>query len=138
LGRTVSRDRQNRPNKLKIEEDSRAVAECIRELPALRERAEAGKRELGNFAAWQAQRPSPPPKPPSAHRGGSLTVTIISPGANKINVIKAIREVTGFELREAKDLLDNAPQPVKRGVTREEAEAIARKLSDAGASVRIE
>ena len=138
LGRTVSRDRQNRPNKLKIEEDSLAVAECIRELPALRERAEAGKRELGNFAAWQAQRPSPPQKPTSAHRGGSLTVTIISPGANKINVIKAIREVTGFELREAKDLLDNAPQPVKRGVTREEAEAIARKLSDAGASVRIE
>ena len=58
-------------------------------------------------------------------------------GANKIDVIKAVREVTGFDLREAKDLVDNVPRPVKHGVDEEEAKAIASKFEAVGASVQI-
>jgi large subunit ribosomal protein L7/L12 len=58
-------------------------------------------------------------------------------GANKILVIKAVRELTGLGLREAKDLVDAAPKPVKEGVAREEAEAVKEKLADAGATVEI-
>ncbi|MDP9272299.1 MAG: 50S ribosomal protein L7/L12 [Chloroflexota bacterium] len=58
-------------------------------------------------------------------------------GANKILVIKAVRELTGLGLREAKDLVDAAPKPVKEGVAREEAEAVKEKLAEAGATVEI-
>ena len=58
-------------------------------------------------------------------------------GANKINVIKAVREVTSLGLKEAKDLVDGAPKPVKEGINKEEAEAIRKKFTDAGATVEI-
>ncbi len=58
-------------------------------------------------------------------------------GANKILVIKAVRELTGLGLKEAKDLVDAAPKPVKEGVTKEEAEAVKEKLTEAGASVEV-
>lgn len=58
-------------------------------------------------------------------------------GANKINVIKAVREVTTLGLKEAKDLVEGAPQPVKEGVSKEEAEAVKKKLEEAGATVEI-
>jgi large subunit ribosomal protein L7/L12 len=58
-------------------------------------------------------------------------------GANKINVIKAVREVTSLGLKEAKDLVDGAPKTVKEGVNKEEAEAIKKKFADAGATVEI-
>jgi large subunit ribosomal protein L7/L12 len=58
-------------------------------------------------------------------------------GANKINVIKAVREVTSLGLKEAKDLVDGAPKPIKEGVSKEEAEAIKKKFTDAGASVEV-
>ena len=58
-------------------------------------------------------------------------------GANKILVIKAVRELTGLGLKEAKDLVDAAPKPVKEGVTKEEAEQVKEKLAEAGASVEI-
>ncbi|HEY8490538.1 MAG TPA: 50S ribosomal protein L7/L12 [Dehalococcoidia bacterium] len=58
-------------------------------------------------------------------------------GANKINVIKAVREVTTLGLKEAKDLVEGAPQPVKEGVTKEEAESVKKKLEEAGATVEI-
>jgi large subunit ribosomal protein L7/L12 len=58
-------------------------------------------------------------------------------GANKINVIKAVREVTSLGLKEAKDLVDGAPKTVKEGVTKDEAEAIKKKFVDAGASVEV-
>ncbi|MGB7763292.1 MAG: ribosomal protein L7/L12 [Bryobacteraceae bacterium] len=66
-----------------------------------------------------------------------MTVTLISVGANKINVIKAVREVTGFGLKEAKDLVDSTPQPIKRGVNPQEAQFIRQKFIDAGATVQI-
>ena len=58
-------------------------------------------------------------------------------GANKILVIKAVRELTGLGLKEAKDLVDAAPKPVKEGVTKEEAEAVKEKLAEAGAAVEV-
>jgi large subunit ribosomal protein L7/L12 len=58
-------------------------------------------------------------------------------GANKILVIKAVRELTGLGLKEAKDLVDAAPKPVKEGVTKEEAEQVKEKLAEAGATVEV-
>ena len=58
-------------------------------------------------------------------------------GANKINVIKAVREVTSLGLKEAKDLVDGAPKPIKEGVNKEEAEAIKKKFTEAGATVEV-
>ena len=58
-------------------------------------------------------------------------------GANKINTIKAVREVTSLGLKEAKDLVDSAPAPIKEGITKEEAEALKAKLEEQGASVQI-
>ena len=66
-----------------------------------------------------------------------FTVVLKEVGANKINVIKAVREVTSLGLKEAKDLVDGAPKPVKEGISKEEAETIKKKFVDAGASVEV-
>jgi large subunit ribosomal protein L7/L12 len=66
-----------------------------------------------------------------------FTVVLTAAGSNKINVIKAVREVTSLGLKEAKDLVDGAPKTVKEGVNKEEAEAIKKKFVDAGATVDI-
>jgi large subunit ribosomal protein L7/L12 len=66
-----------------------------------------------------------------------FTVVLTAAGANKINVIKAVREVTSLGLKEAKDLVDGAPKTVKEGVNKEEAETIKKKFTDAGASVEV-
>jgi large subunit ribosomal protein L7/L12 len=58
-------------------------------------------------------------------------------GSNKINVIKAVREVTSLGLKEAKDLVDGAPKPIKEGVSKDEAETIKKKFTDAGATVEV-
>ncbi|GHV47537.1 50S ribosomal protein L7/L12 [Synergistales bacterium] len=60
-----------------------------------------------------------------------------APGANKINVIKAVREITSLGLKEAKELVDNPPKPVKEGVSKEEAEEVKKKLVEAGAEVEV-
>ena len=62
-----------------------------------------------------------------------FTVTLTAFGENKVNVIKAVRELTGLGLKEAKDLVDGAPKPVKEGVNKADAEAMVKKLIDAGA-----
>jgi large subunit ribosomal protein L7/L12 len=66
-----------------------------------------------------------------------FTVTLTEVGGNKINVIKVVREVTALGLKEAKDLVEAAPKAVKEGVSKEEAETIKQKLSDAGATVEV-
>ncbi len=66
-----------------------------------------------------------------------FTVVLKDVGANKINVIKAVREVTNLGLKEAKDLVDGAPKTVKEGVSKEEAETIKKKFSEAGATVEV-
>ncbi|MEL6547886.1 MAG: 50S ribosomal protein L7/L12, partial [Myxococcota bacterium] len=59
------------------------------------------------------------------------------PGGNKIAVIKEVRAITGLGLKEAKDLVDNAPKPIKEGIEKDEAEELKKKLEDAGAKVSI-
>jgi large subunit ribosomal protein L7/L12 len=66
-----------------------------------------------------------------------FAVVLTAAGANKINVIKAVREVTSLGLKEAKDLVDGAPKTVKEGVNKDEAEAIRKKFTDAGATVEV-
>src|SRR5438270_11749491 len=66
-----------------------------------------------------------------------FSVILTGVGANKINVIKAVREVTSLGLKEAKDLVDGAPKPIKEGVSKDEAENIRKKFTDAGATVEV-
>lgn len=66
-----------------------------------------------------------------------FSVVLTAVGANKINVIKAVREVTSLGLKEAKDLVDGAPKPIKEGVNKEEAETIKKKFTEAGATVEV-
>src|ERR1700687_1038793 len=66
-----------------------------------------------------------------------FAVVLTAAGANKINVIKAVREVTSLGLKEAKDLVDGAPKTIKEGVNQDEAEAIRKKFTDAGATVEV-
>jgi large subunit ribosomal protein L7/L12 len=66
-----------------------------------------------------------------------FTVMLAEVGANKVNVIKAVRELTGLGLKEAKDLVDGAPKPVKEGVNKADAEAAKKKLEEAGAKVQV-
>ena len=82
---------------------------------------------------------------PAAAGGGAakaeekteFTVMLTAVGDNKVNVIKAVREVTSLGLKEAKDLVDGAPKPVKEGVSKAEADAVLKKLTDAGAKAEI-
>jgi large subunit ribosomal protein L7/L12 len=74
---------------------------------------------------------------PAAEEKTEFTVVLTGAGPNKINVIKAVREVTSLGLKEAKDLVDGAPKPVKEGVSKEEAETIKKKFTDAGATVEV-
>ena len=74
---------------------------------------------------------------PAAEEKTEFSVILTAAGANKINVIKAVREVTSLGLKEAKDLVDGAPKPVKEGVSKEEAETIKKKFVDAGATVEV-
>ncbi|SRR5581483_3985196 len=81
--------------------------------------------------------PAAGPAAAPAEEKTEFTVVLTAAGANKINVIKAVREVTSLGLKEAKDLVDSAPKPVKEGVSKEEAEAIKKKFTDAGATVEV-
>jgi large subunit ribosomal protein L7/L12 len=74
---------------------------------------------------------------PAAEEKTEFNVILTAAGANKINVIKVVREVTSLGLKEAKDLVDGAPKPIKEGVNKEEAETIKKKFVDAGATVEV-
>jgi large subunit ribosomal protein L7/L12 len=74
---------------------------------------------------------------PAVEEKTEFTVVLTAVGANKINVIKAVREVTSLGLKEAKDLVDGAPKPVKEGVSKDEAAAIQKKFTDVGATVEV-
>ena len=82
--------------------------------------------------------------PAAAAAGGAkaeekteFTVILAAAGENKVNTIKAVREVTGLGLKEAKDLVDGAPKPVKEGISKADAEAAKKKLEEAGAKVEV-
>ena len=74
---------------------------------------------------------------PAVEEKTEFTVILMAAGPNKINVIKVVREITSLGLKEAKDLVDGAPKPVKEGITKDEAEAMKKKFVDAGASVEV-
>ena len=74
---------------------------------------------------------------PAAEEKTEFTVILTAAGANKINVIKAVREVTSLGLKEAKDLVDGAPKAIKEGVNKDEAESIKKKFTEAGATVEV-
>ncbi|MGI9073439.1 MAG: 50S ribosomal protein L7/L12 [Bryobacteraceae bacterium] len=74
---------------------------------------------------------------PAVEEKTEFSVVLTAAGANKINVIKAVREVTSLGLKEAKDLVDGAPKPIKEGVNKDEAEAIRKKFVDVGATVEV-
>ena len=74
---------------------------------------------------------------PVAEEQTEFSVILASFGENKVNVIKAVRELTGLGLKEAKDLVDGAPKPVKEGVSKADADAAKKKLEEAGAKVEV-
>jgi large subunit ribosomal protein L7/L12 len=81
--------------------------------------------------------PGPAAEAPKAAEQTEFTVVLANAGGNKIQVIKAIREITSLGLKEAKDLVDGAPKEVKAGVSKADAEEIKKKLTEAGATVEI-
>ena len=74
---------------------------------------------------------------PAAEEQTEFTVMLTEVGANKVSVIKAVRELTGLGLKEAKDLVDGAPKPVKEGIAKADAEAAKKKLEEAGAKAAL-
>jgi large subunit ribosomal protein L7/L12 len=112
----------------------------VMELSAL---VKALESELGVSAA--AAMPMAMPMGGGAAGGGAaaveekteFTVTLTDIGGNKINVIKVVREVTSLGLKEAKDLVESAPKPIKEGVSKDEAAAIKKKFEEAGAKVEV-
>ncbi len=74
---------------------------------------------------------------PAEEAASEVTVVLASAGANKLNVLKEVRAITGLGLKEAKDLVDNAPKPIKENVKKEEADAIKAKLEELGATIEL-
>jgi large subunit ribosomal protein L7/L12 len=81
--------------------------------------------------------PSPRPRPVVAPAPTEFTVMLLQAGENKVNTIKAVREVTSLGLKEAKDLVDGAPKPIKEGISKADAETIKKKMEEAGAKIEI-
>jgi large subunit ribosomal protein L7/L12 len=124
--------------------DINAIAESIQGLTLLEasQLVKLLEEKLGVSAAAAAVAAAPAAggaaaAAPAAEEKTEFTVILTGAGANKINVIKAVREVTSLGLKEAKDLVDGAPKPVKEGVSKEEAATIAKKFTDAGATVEV-
>ena len=74
---------------------------------------------------------------PAVEEKDTFDVILMAAGANKINVIKVVRELTGLGLKEAKDLVDGAPKPVKEGISKDDSEKMKKQLTDVGASVEL-
>jgi len=88
-------------------------------------------------AAVAAPAAGPAAAAPVVEEKTEFTVVLTAAGENKVNVIKAVRELTSLGLKEAKDLVDGAPKPVKEGVSKADAEAAKKKLEDAGGKVEV-
>ncbi len=123
--------------------DINAIAEQIQELTLLEasQLVKLLEEKLGVSAAAAAVAVAAPgagaAAAPAVEEKTEFTVVLTAAGANKINVIKAVREVTSLGLKEAKDLVDGAPKSIKEAVNKEEAEAIRKKFVDAGATVEV-
>ena len=88
-------------------------------------------------AAVAVAGPAAGPAAAAAEEKTEFTVVLTAAGENKVNVIKAVREITGLGLKEAKDLVDGAPKPVKEGVNKADADAIVKKITEAGGKVEV-
>jgi large subunit ribosomal protein L7/L12 len=123
--------------------DINAIAEQIQGLTLLEaaELVQVLEQRLGvsAAAATVAAAPSAAGAVPAAaaEEKTEFTVVLVAIGPNKINVIKAVREVTSLGLKEAKDLVDGAPKPIKEGVSKDEAEAVRKKFTEVGATVEV-
>jgi large subunit ribosomal protein L7/L12 len=121
------------------------IVEAVKGLTVLElaELVKAMEEEFGVSAAAPVAAVAAAPAAPAAaapaekEEQTEFDVILKSAGDKKINVIKAVREITGLGLKEAKELVDGAPKPVKEKVNKEEAEAVKAKLEEAGASVEI-
>ena len=121
---------------------SEKITKFIEEIKALSvielsDLVKAIEEEFGVSAAAVAVAAPSAGDAPVVEEQTEFTVTLKSPGATKIAVIKVVREITGLGLSEAKGLVDSAPKAVKENVSKEEAELVANKLKDAGAEVEI-
>ena len=92
---------------------------------------------VSDAAAVAAAAPAAAAAAPAAEEQTEFTVVLTAIGDNKVNVIKAVRELTGLGLKEAKDVVDGAPKPVKEGINKADAEAAKKKLDDAGGKAEI-
>ena len=122
--------------------DINAIAEQIQGLTLLEasQLVKLLEEKLGVSAAAAAPAAAaggPAAAAPVVEEKTEFTVVLTAAGANKINVIKAVREVTSLGLKEAKDLVDGAPKPLKEGISKDEAATIAKKFTDAGATVEV-
>jgi large subunit ribosomal protein L7/L12 len=122
--------------------DINAIAEQIQGLTLLEasQLVKLLEEKLGVSAAAAtvaAAAPAAAAAAPAAEEKTEFNVILTTVGTNKINVIKAVREVTSLGLKEAKDLVDGAPKAIKEGVSKDEAEAIKKKFTDAGATVEV-
>src|SRR6185295_13333982 len=124
--------------------DINAIADQIQGLTLLEasQLVKLLEEKLGVSAAAAAVSAGPatggaPAAAPVVEEKTEFSVILTAVGANKINVIKVVREVTSLGLKEAKDLVDGAPKPIKEGVNKEEAETIKKKFTEAGATVEV-
>ena len=116
------------------------IIEEIKAMPILElaDLVKAIEEEFGvSAAAVAVAAPAAGGDAPAAAEKSEFDVVLAEAGANKINVIKVVRELTGLGLKEAKDLVDNAPKAVKEGLGKEDAEAMKAKLEEAGAKVEL-
>jgi large subunit ribosomal protein L7/L12 len=88
-------------------------------------------------AAVAVAGPAAGPAAAAVEEKTEFTVVLTAAGDNKVNVIKAVREITGLGLKEAKDLVDGAPKPVKEGINKADSDAIVKKITDAGGKVEV-
>ena len=103
----------------------------------LNELVKAIEEKFGVSAAAMAGPAAAGPAAAAAEEQTEFNVMLLEAGANKVSVIKAVREITGLGLKEAKDLVDGAPKAVKEGVSKADAEAAKKKLEEAGAKAEL-
>ena len=113
--------------------------EAIKELSVLElnDLVKACEEEFGVSAAAGVVVAAAGGEAAAAEEKTEFDVELVSAGASKVKVIKVVREITGLGLKEAKDLVDNAPKAVKEGVSKDDADAISKKLTEAGAEVEV-
>ncbi len=115
------------------------IIQAIKEMTVLElnELVKACEAEFGVSAAAPVAVAAGAAAGPAAEEKTEFDVVLSAVGAEKVKVIKAVREVTGLGLKEAKDLVDNAPKTIKEGASKEEAESIKAKLTEVGATVEV-